>query len=123
MKVPEMTGTVAIEFGSHVYMKALDNGLFTLGIPHSEGEGPSPEEILTAIPVNETKVALKSGYGKYLGVDKKGVVVGRSDAVGALEQWEPIFQVLFMISFVKKPRFFLLCWIQFSRMDCGLNLV
>ncbi|XP_033219541.1 protein FRG1 homolog [Belonocnema kinseyi] len=91
-KVSEITGTVAIEFGRHVYMKALDNGLFTLGIPHSEGEGPSPEEILTAIPVNETKVALKSGYGKYLGVDKKGVVVGRSDAVGALEQWEPIFQ-------------------------------
>ena len=99
----EITGTVAIEFGRHTYMKALDNGLFTLGIPHDEGEGPSPEEILTAIPVNETKVALKSGYGKYLGVDKEGVVVGRSDAVGALEQWEPIFQVSFLISY--NPRF------------------
>lgn len=91
-KVSEITGTVAVEFGNHTYMKALDNGLFTLGSPHNEGEGPSPEEILTAIPINETKVALKSGYGKYLGVDKKGVVAGRSDAVGALEQWEPIFQ-------------------------------
>ncbi|XP_015594473.1 protein FRG1 homolog [Cephus cinctus] len=90
--VSEMTGTVTIEFGKQTYMKALDNGLFTLGAPHNEGDGPSPEEILTAFPVGETKIALKSGYGKYLGVDKKGVVVGRSDAVGAMEQWEPIFQ-------------------------------
>ncbi|XP_043462738.1 protein FRG1 homolog [Leptopilina heterotoma] len=90
--VSEITGTVAIEFKNQTYIKALDNGLFTLGIPHDEGDGPSPEEILIAIPVNETKIALKSGYGKYLGVDKNGVVVGRSDAVGTLEQWEPIFQ-------------------------------
>ncbi|XP_014474529.1 PREDICTED: protein FRG1 homolog [Dinoponera quadriceps] len=88
----EITGTIAIEFGDRTYLKALDNGLFTLGAPHDEGEGPSPEEILTAFPINETKVALKSGYGKYLGVDKKGIVVGRSDAVGPIEQWEPIFQ-------------------------------
>lgn len=93
-QVSEVTGTVAIEFGNHIYMKALDNGLFTLGAPHNEGEGPSPEEILTAFPIGETKVALKSGYGKYLGVDKKGIVVGRSDAVGMIEQWEPIFQVI-----------------------------
>ncbi|CAK9799406.1 Protein FRG1 [Anthophora quadrimaculata] len=91
-QVSEVTGTVAIEFGNHIYMKALDNGLFTLGVPHNEGEGPSPEEILTAFPISESKIALKSGYGKYLGVDKKGVVVGRSDAVGIIEQWEPIFQ-------------------------------
>nr|XP_003701004.1 PREDICTED: protein FRG1 homolog [Megachile rotundata] len=91
-QVLDVTGTVAIEFGNHTYMKALDNGLFTLGAPHDEGEGPSPEEILTAFPIGETKVALKSGYGKYLGVDKNGIVVGRSDAVGTIEQWEPIFQ-------------------------------
>lgn len=45
-----------------------------------------------AFPVNENKITLKSGYGKYLGIDKNGVVVGRSDAVSALEQFEPIFQ-------------------------------
>ncbi|XP_032664521.1 protein FRG1 homolog [Odontomachus brunneus] len=88
----EITGTIAIEFGDRTYLKALDNGLFTLGAPHDEGDGPAPEEILTAFPINETKIALKSGYGKYLGVDKKGVVIGRSDAVGPIEQWEPIFQ-------------------------------
>ncbi|XP_043282497.1 protein FRG1 homolog [Venturia canescens] len=90
--ISEITGTVAIQYGKGTYVKALDNGLFTLGAPHDEGEGPSPEEILTAFPVNDTKVALKSGYGKYLGVDQRGIVIGRSDAVGAMEQWEPIFQ-------------------------------
>lgn len=73
-------------------MKALDNGLFTLGAPHDEGDGPAPEEILTAIPVNERKIALKSGYGKYIKIEKDGIVTGRSDAIGPMEQWEPVFQ-------------------------------
>lgn len=90
----EITGTVAIEFGKQTYVKALDNGLFTLGAPHSDGDGPCPEEILTAFRISDNLIALKSGYGKYLGVDKNGIVVGRSDAVGAIEQWEPIFQVI-----------------------------
>lgn len=63
-----------------------------MGAPHDEGDGPSPEEILTAIPINEQKIALKSGYGKYLNVDKSGIVAGRSDAIGAQEHWEPVFQ-------------------------------
>lgn len=111
-KFSEITGAIAIEFGNRCYIKALDNGLFVLGPPHDEGnfisllylflalefafdtgDPPSPEEIFTAFPVGETKITLKSGYGKYLGVDKNGVVVGRSDAVSALEQWEPVFQV------------------------------
>lgn len=90
--IEEISGPVAIEFGKHTYIKALDNGLFTLGAPHDEGDGPSPEEILTAIPVNEQKIALKSGYGKYVKVEKSGVVTGRSDAIGPMEQWEPVFQ-------------------------------
>lgn len=38
------------------------------------------------------RIALKSGYGKYLGVNSEGLVVGRSDAIGSREQWEPVFQ-------------------------------
>lgn len=91
-QIEEMTGSVAIEFGNQMYVKALDNGLFTLGALHREGEGPSPEEVLTAFKVNDVKVAFKSGYDKYLRVDKDGTVTGRSDAVGPMEQWEPIFQ-------------------------------
>lgn len=88
----DITGAVCIEFGNNTYVKALDNGLFMLGAPHSEGEGPAPEEILTAFIVSDTKISLKSGYGKYLRVEKDGLVTGRSDAVGTLEQWEPVFQ-------------------------------
>uniref|UniRef100_A0A1L8E5Y6 Protein FRG1 homolog n=1 Tax=Nyssomyia neivai TaxID=330878 RepID=A0A1L8E5Y6_9DIPT len=91
-KVEDITGSVAIQFGDRTYVKALDNGLFTLGAPHNEGDPPAPEEILTAFAINETKISFKSGYGKYLKVEKDGVVTGRSDAVGAMEQWEPVFE-------------------------------
>ncbi|XP_039754821.1 protein FRG1 homolog [Pararge aegeria] len=91
-KIEDVSGSIAIEFGRNTFILALDNGLFTIGAPHGEGEGPSPEEIFTAFPAGENKFALKSGYGKYLGVSKDGVVTGRSDAVGPMEQWEPVWQ-------------------------------
>lgn len=91
-KIEDVSGSISIEFGDRCYVSALDNGLFTIGPPHDEGEGPSPEEIFTAFPAGEIKFALKSGYGKYLGVSKNGLVVGRSDAVGPMEQWEPLWQ-------------------------------
>ncbi|KAF7284343.1 hypothetical protein GWI33_022325 [Rhynchophorus ferrugineus] len=91
-KTEDVTGPVAIEFSQHTYVKALDNGLFTLGAPHDEGDGPSPEEILTGVFISERKVAFKSGYNKYLKIDKNGIVTGRSDAIGPMEQWEPVFQ-------------------------------
>lgn len=90
--IRDISGSVALEFGDRTYVTALDNGLFNLGPPHDEGDGPSPEEVLTAVVVNDSKVAFKSGYGKYLGLGKDGTVTGRSDAIGALEQWEPVFQ-------------------------------
>jgi len=59
----------------------------------SAGEGPEAQEILTAIKISDTKIALKSGYDKYLSVqDSGGRVAGRSDAIGSREQWEPIIQ-------------------------------
>lgn len=83
---------MAIEYGKNSYITALDNGLFSLGIAHNDGDGPSPEEIFTAFPINDTRVAFKSGYGKYLKVEKDGMITGRSDAVSAMEQFEPVFQ-------------------------------
>lgn len=88
----EITGTVAIEMQNNCYVHALDTGLFTLGAPHQDDEGPDPPEQFTAIKLSDTRIALKSGYGKYLGINSDGLVVGRSDAIGAREQWEPVFQ-------------------------------
>lgn len=88
----EITGPVSIEFQPHCYVKTLNDGQFVLGGPHVLGSGPDPEEILTAIPVSETKIALKSGYNKYLRVGMDGRLYGRSDAIGSMEQWEPVFQ-------------------------------
>lgn len=93
-KMEDITGSIAIEFGKRSYVRSLDNGMFTLGAPHDEGDGPSPEEIFTAFQINERHVSFKSGYGKYLKVEKDGVITGRSDAVSAMEQFEPVFQVI-----------------------------
>ena len=46
-----------------------------------------------AVKVTDSKIALKSGFEKYLQVDNKDYIVrGTADAVGPMEQWEPIFQ-------------------------------
>lgn len=66
----------------------MDNGLFTFGPPHTIGEGPAPEVILTVILILESKVAFIYGYGKYLKLEKDNTVTGRSDAVAS----EPVFQ-------------------------------
>ncbi|KAL3880071.1 hypothetical protein ACJMK2_032342 [Sinanodonta woodiana] len=91
-KFDDITGNIAIEFGNRTYINAQDNGRFMLGPPREYGEEPDPVEILTAIKLDETKIALKSGYGKYLSITPEGLVVGRSDAIGSREQWEPVFQ-------------------------------
>lgn len=99
-KFDEITGTVAIQFGkTSTFIKSLDNGLFTLGAPHDSGDGPDPEEIFTALQINERYLAFKSGYGKYLKVEKDGIITGRSEAVGGMEQFEAVFQVKISIFF------------------------
>ena len=49
--------------------------------------------MLTAVPAGDERIAFKSGYNKYLGVDGAGRVVGRADAIGPREMWQPVFQV------------------------------
>nr|XP_054401939.1 protein FRG1-like [Pongo abelii] len=91
----EISGTIAIEMDEGTYIQALENGLFTLGAPHKEDlfdEGPSPLEQFTAVKLSDSRIALKSGYGKYLGINSDELVVERSDAIGPREKWEPVFQ-------------------------------
>jgi len=91
-KTTEAMGPVSLQFSSGCYMKALDNGRFCLGAPHDDGAPPDPEEILMAMKVGDDKISLKSGYDKYLRLDKTGQVVGVSDAVGALEMFEAVWE-------------------------------
>ena len=58
----------------------------------STEEGPQDAEIFTLVQLSENKVALKSGYGRYLGVNSSGEVIGKAEAVAAREQWEAIFE-------------------------------
>ncbi|XP_071847116.1 protein FRG1-like isoform X2 [Apostichopus japonicus] len=89
----EIEGSIAIEMGKGTYVYSLDTGLFTLGGPHKESaEGPAPPEQYWVIPVSDRKFCLKSGYGKYLGVDAASKLIGRAEAMGPREQFEPVFQ-------------------------------
>lgn len=88
-----VVGTVFVEFKEYMYMHGLDNGVFVLGAGHEPTERPEVCELLTAVPVNDEKhVAFKSAYGKYLSVNKNGLVVGRSEAIGANEYFEVVFE-------------------------------
>ncbi|XP_059178628.1 protein FRG1-like [Physella acuta] len=91
-KFEDIAANVAIEFKDHTYITALDNGQLALGDSRKEGDGPDPAEVFTAIKINDTKVAFKSGYGKYWGVEANGQVVGVAEAMGSREQFEPVFQ-------------------------------
>lgn len=76
------------------YLAAQDNGKFVLGAKHfEEGEPPNPEEILIMLKSpDDAKISLKTGFGKYVGVDAEGVLVAVADAVGPRERFEIIFQ-------------------------------
>lgn len=87
----QLTGPVVLEINES-YVKTQDDGGFVLGVKNEKGSAPAPEEVLLAVRVTENKIALKSGYNKYLKVCSDDIVRGISDAVGVTEQWEPIFQ-------------------------------
>jgi len=94
-KYHEVSGPVAIQFPNNCYMKAMDNGKFVLGAPHADGEGPDPEEILMAMKVGGCegdKVSLKSGFDRFLRLNKQDQLHGVSEAVGTLEQFQPVWQ-------------------------------
>lgn len=92
-KHSQIPSNVAVEIMSNCYMTALDSGGIAVGSPRDEGDEPDPTEIFTVIKVlDSSKVAFKSGYGKYLSIEANGKVVGRSEAMGPREQFEPVFQ-------------------------------
>ena len=57
-------------------------------------EGPDDAEIFTLVVLSDNKIALKSGYGCYLGVNTAGEVIEKIETVAAREQWEPVIIVM-----------------------------
>nr|XP_054401754.1 protein FRG1-like isoform X2 [Pongo abelii] len=74
-----------------LYLQQMSN-LFSNVFSPIINEGPSPPELFMAVKLSDSRIALKSGYGKYLGINSDGLVVERSDAIEPREQWEPVFQ-------------------------------
>lgn len=61
-------------------------------VPYDIGEGPQAGEVFNVVRVGETKVALKSAYGRFVSVSTSGELAGRMEAVGPREQWEFVFE-------------------------------
>ncbi|XP_039655749.1 protein FRG1 [Perca fluviatilis] len=74
----EITGTVAIEMQNNAYIHALDSGLFTLGAPHKDDEGPDPPEQFTAIKVSDTSTASSTVFLSVLPQGKMALLAANS---------------------------------------------
>lgn len=55
-------------------------------------EEPDPAEVFTIVRVSENRIALKTGYDRYVSVNSAGELVGRVEAIGPREMWEPVFE-------------------------------
>ena len=71
-----ITGPVAIELKGS-FVKSVDDGTFTIGAPHDDGEGPEPEEILLAIKVRNVRIINKTNSSLFTGTTGRGGVIRR----------------------------------------------
>ncbi|KAK6014862.1 FRG1-like family protein, partial [Ostertagia ostertagi] len=86
--------------GNSCYLSAMDNGRFTIGLPHPDGEEPNPEEIFAVVKTpDDPKTSFKTGYGKYIGVDSNGALVATAEAQSPLDH----FQGIEMCKPIRKP--------------------
>lgn len=54
--------------------------------------GPDPPQIFTLVKVSDNKIAIKSGFGRYISCGTTGELVGRAEAIGPRELWETVFE-------------------------------
>lgn len=54
--------------------------------------GPEPPQIFTLVKVSDNKIAIKSGFGRYISCSTTGELVGRAEAIGPREMWEIVFE-------------------------------
>jgi len=87
-------GNVALQLYNNCYLMAVDNGTLTLGEKHEDDsdDGPEDAEVFMLIRISDTKIALKTGYGKYVSVNARGELLARSEAVGPQEQIDVVME-------------------------------
>lgn len=88
----DVTDQALFELHTGGYIAALDTGHFTASAPVDVHQAPEPEQVLTVVQVSETKVALKSAFGRYMSVASSGELSGRAEAIGPRETWELVFE-------------------------------
>ena len=54
--------------------------------------GPDPPQIFTLVKVSDNKIAIKSGFGRYVSCGTTEELAGRAEAIGPRELWETAFE-------------------------------
>ena len=63
----ELSSSVALQSCTNKsYIEATDRGGYVLADLRDEENSPAPVEVFTAVKTSQNKIALKSGYGRYL---------------------------------------------------------
>ncbi|XP_003740289.1 protein FRG1 homolog [Galendromus occidentalis] len=90
--VGQLKGTIAVRWSDGRFIGAKDNGSLELWVSE-DAPNPEPAQMFTVIRPNETQIALKTGYGKFISVDNiQCKLEALTEAIGPLEHFEPVFQ-------------------------------
>lgn len=95
----DVKGSVLLEDKvSTSYVMACEDATVALGDVRDQSEGPENAEIFTALPGSAAdKLAIKTGYDKFLSVALDGSISGRSEAIGAREEFQISFDDGFQV--------------------------
>eukprot|EP00124_Ichthyophonus_hoferi_P001067 Ihof_evm7s49 gene=Ihof_evmTU7s49 len=88
--IDQVTGPVIFQLQDGKYLLAEVSATFKAGELRDtdDPEGFDPAEVFTVVPLGGGKMAIKSGYDRYLGVNPSGRLTGYAEAIGQLETWE-----------------------------------
>lgn len=85
----DVKGSVLFELAeSTSYVIACEDTTISIGDVRQQSEGPENAEIFTALPGSgDNKIAIKTGYDKFLSVATDGSISGKSEAIGVREEF------------------------------------
>uniref|UniRef100_A0A0K0FVM3 Protein FRG1 homolog (inferred by orthology to a D. melanogaster protein) n=1 Tax=Strongyloides venezuelensis TaxID=75913 RepID=A0A0K0FVM3_STRVS len=76
------------DFSKH-FLYSQDNGKFKIGPVHEDNSSPDPEEIFTIIKApDDVAFSIKTGYGRYVGVNANKELVATAEAISERERFE-----------------------------------